>query len=111
MRQGISTRYLGPTNSKGSRIKAIARKRGSLGSEMSLTRSFQYRGTNDEHTLAAKELATKLGWGGLWIAGGKPEEDGNMYVNAGRIDREQAIAASMVLHIGEDQDWFFVPFA
>jgi len=109
MRQGISTRYLGPTNSRGSRIKAIARKASSWGKEMSHTRSYSYEGTDKEHTLAAKELATKLGWSGLWVGGGKPEEDGNQYVNIGEDIWDNATLMPYQTLGKEDADWFYVP--
>lgn len=83
MRQGITTRYIGPSNAKGSRIKALARKRDSLGAEMSLTKQYGYGDTEEEHASAAKALAEKLGWHGLWVGGGKPEEDGFQFVNIG----------------------------
>lgn len=111
MRQGITTRYLGPTNSKGSRIKAIARKASSWGPEMSLAEPRAYRlNTEEDHTRVAHLLATKLGWSGLWIAGGKPEEDGNMYVN---LDvgpgTDLHVHMSNLGSLVEGRDWFYVP--
>lgn len=110
MRQGITTRYLGPTNSRGSRIKALARKgdRDRGWQEMSHTRSYQYGDTGEEHTLAAKELATKLGWSGLWIGGGKPEEDGYQYVNTGALLWDHATPHPSGALGKEDADWFYV---
>lgn len=105
MRQGISTRYMGPTNNRGSRIKALARKRDSIGKEMSHTRSYSYDDTETEHCRAAQELAAKLGWSGLWVGGGKPEEDGFQFVNIGQTGTiNQA-------EFKEGKDWFFIPRA
>lgn len=115
MRQGITTKYLGPTNYRGSRIKATARKASSLGKEMSHTRSYQHGSSDEEHTLAAKELAAKLGWKGLWIGGGgKPEEDGNQYVNVARAHMHGPLPdpqrAAYADQFGtEDTDWFYIP--
>ncbi len=112
MRQGITTRYLGPTNSRGSRIKATARKadRNNNWPEMSLTVSYAYAGGSDtEHCKAAQALATKLGWSGLWIAGGKPEEDGNMYVNLHvGPDTDLQVHMSNLYSLHEGSDWFYV---
>lgn len=110
MRQGITTRYLGPTNTKGSRIKAIARKRDGWGPEMSLTRH-RSGGLSVEanHASAAKELATKLGWSGLWIAGGMPTGDGNMYVCLGQALWDNATLMPYRTIGKEGEDWFYVP--
>lgn len=112
MRQGITTRYLGPTNSRGSRIKAVARKASSWGPEMSLTEPRAYQlNTDEDHTRVAKLLAAKLGWDGLFIAGGKPEEDGNMYVNMGVPEKviAEMIALGDLDRMGkQDKDWFWV---
>lgn len=114
MRQGISTRYIAPGNVRGSRVKAIARKRSNLGAEMSHTESYQHGSSDEEHTRAAKILATKLGWAGLWVAGGKPEEDGNQYVNIGREGAAGGLIEAQrdryAREFGvEDSDWFYVP--
>jgi hypothetical protein len=102
MRQGITTKFLGPTNSRGSRIKAIARKASSMGAEMSHTRPYQYEGAEKEHALAAKELAEKLGWSGLWIGGGNVSEDGYVFVNL------PSVSAGPLPYATEDVDWFVV---
>ena len=119
MRQAITTRYLGPTNSRGSRIKALARKATSRHSgwgyhpEMSLTDGYDHAGNHDDnHCRVAKLLAIKLGWSGLWIAGGLPTEDGNCYVNlhvGPDTDLQQHMANLYSLQQG--RDWFFVPEA
>ena len=103
--QGIWTKYIGPTNHKDARIKAIARVADSLGPEMSLTVSRDWGLNLDEdHTRAAKLLAAKLGWAGLWHGGGRPDNAGNMYVNCAH-----AYAGAPTSSIGrEDRDWFYV---
>lgn len=112
MRQGITTKYLGPTNFRGSRIKATARKANPSAGwrEMSLTIPYDYSGNSDSrHTKAAKALATKLGWSGLWVGGGKPEEDGNQYVCLGyHVSDVMRCKGNLGT---EDQDWFYVPAA
>jgi len=59
--QAIQTRYLGPTNTRGSRIKAWC-------DAGSLTQSWDYAVNGDlNHVAAAAALQHKLGWvGGLY---------------------------------------------
>ncbi|MEZ2409844.1 hypothetical protein AB6806_23920 [Bosea sp. RCC_152_1] len=76
MRQAIVTKYLGPTNSRGSRIKATA----SAGS-VTIPYSYDLR-TEDAHAKAAKVLARKMGWAGHWHGGGTPEGTGYVFVNS-----------------------------
>ena len=72
--QAIETKYLGPTNTKGARIKASAWAD-------SVTIPFEYGpGTDGAHDLAVIALATKLGWWGVWARGGKADCTGNVYV-------------------------------
>ena len=76
MRQSISTKYLGATDRRGSRVKA----RSSSG--LSLTLSWDDAlDVDDNHRAAALALATKLKWQGRWIAGGDRDGRGNVYVN------------------------------
>lgn len=110
MRQAITTKYLGPTNSRGSRIKATARKRSNSGPEMSATTSYQHGGTEIEHCRAAKACAEKLGWSGLWVGGGNVDEDGFVFVCVGGITKAHvadALAGRMELGT-EGRDWFLV---
>lgn len=75
MRQSINTRYIGPTNYRGSRVKA----RSSSG--LSLTIGWDDAlGTDENHRAAARALAVKLGWAGRWIAGAAADGRGNVYV-------------------------------
>lgn len=73
-RQAITTKFLGPTNSRGSRIKATA-------AAGSVTVSYDHAlNTDDNHSAAAKALAAKYGWAGDWIGGGMPDNCGNVYI-------------------------------
>lgn len=66
MRQAIATKYLGPNNYQGARIKATA-------DAGSITVSWDHaRNVEDNHTAAALALADKLGWTGNWVGGSLP---------------------------------------
>lgn len=64
-RQAISTKYLGPTNTRGSRIKA------SSGSGVSVTVPYDH-GLDSfaNHQAAAEALCKKLKWTGTLVGGG-----------------------------------------
>jgi len=76
--QYIETKYLSPTNTKCSRIKATT----SYGGD-SVTVSWDY-GINQEenHARAAMLLAKRLGWVGEYVCGGS--ENGCVFVNTSR---------------------------
>lgn len=62
--QAITTKYLGPTNHRGSRIKATC-------DAGSLTLTWDHSlSAPENHRLAARALVQRLGWGGKWIGGG-----------------------------------------
>jgi hypothetical protein len=62
--QTISTKYLGPTNCKGARIKATS------SSGNSKTMSYEHALNNrDNHIAACKALADHWGWDGEWVGG------------------------------------------
>ena len=62
--QSIVTRYLGPTNYRGSRVKATASAGSAVVSwDCSLS-------ADANHKAAAEALARKFGWRGRWIEGG-----------------------------------------
>lgn len=74
MRQAIVTKFFGPTNARGSRIKATCQAG-------SIWHSWDFSvGVNENHDAAAKALAVKLGWIGAWYVGGLPDDKGNCYV-------------------------------
>lgn len=80
--QAIITKYIGPTNVRGSRVKATAQA-GSVTLEWddALNR-------DDNHMAAAKALATKLGWDyGEFIAGTLPDGCDVWVLNAKTSDR------------------------
>jgi hypothetical protein len=92
MKQAITTKYLPYTNTKPSRVKATT------SSGISLTMSYDHELSADgNHTAVAKALVEKLGWQGVWVAGGLP--NGNCYVGLPRGFSEDGL--------GElDLDWF-----
>lgn len=74
MRQAITTRYLGPTDHRGSRVKASCQA-------LSVTQSWDDALSVDaNHLAAAKSLATKLRWLGEWHGAALPDGTGNVYV-------------------------------
>lgn len=70
MRQAIVTKFLGPTNTRGSRVKATAQA-GSITLELDYARSRE-----DNHRMAARVLANKLDWSGVWDGGWLPDGQG-----------------------------------
>lgn len=74
MRQAITTKYLGPTNHRGSRIRATAQA-GSV-----VVSWDDELDVNDNHLAAARTLAAKFSWPGRLIGGGLPSNRGNVYV-------------------------------
>ena len=72
--QTITTKYLGPTNHRGSRIKATT------SSGISNTISWDYaKGTIQNHERAIHELNLKLSWDGE-LVGGSPDDKGDSYI-------------------------------
>lgn len=72
--QAITTRYIGPTNTRGSRIKATAAAGSvTLHYDDSLSSSVN-------HARAAEALANRFKWRGSWYGGGMPDDRGNVYV-------------------------------
>lgn len=69
MRQAIITKFHGPTNTKGDRIKASAAA-GYIWHEWNWELNQE-----GNHRQAMVKLVEKLGWQGEWIGGGMP--DGN----------------------------------
>lgn len=72
--QAILTKYLGPTNSRGSRIKASCEAG-------SVTVPFTY-GAINAHEYAAYVLLAKLGWDDKWtlVSGALPGNAGEAHV-------------------------------
>jgi hypothetical protein len=70
----IRTKYLGPTDTRGARIRAT-------GGGRSITRPYDYAANREErHAAVARALARKLGWRGDLIEGSIA--DGYVYVFA-----------------------------
>jgi hypothetical protein len=62
-RQAIQTKFLSPTNSRGSRVKAFA-------AAGSVTISWNHRlNPEQNHRAAAKMFANRMNWVGLWYGG------------------------------------------
>lgn len=78
--QAIITKFYGPTNTKGARIKAEC-------NSGSVFVAYEYGlNTQDNHWQAAKALIAKQGWqdwDSKWIAGGSPDGKGYCFVNDG----------------------------
>ena len=73
--QAIETRYLGPTNTKGGRIKATAWAG-------SVTVPYDHAlNSEDNHRAAAMALVAKLQWPGTFAQGGNAKGDGYYFVN------------------------------
>ena len=74
--QAIETYYIGPTNSRGARVKAVS------GSGISITTSYDHAlSIGEVHAAACKALVDKMNWGGSWIGGGSKR--GHYFVMAG----------------------------
>jgi hypothetical protein len=74
--QAITTRYIGPTNTRGSRVKATA-------AAGSITLDWDDGLNSDEnHARAALALADKFKWRGAYYGGGLPDGCGNVYVHS-----------------------------
>jgi hypothetical protein len=71
--QAIETRYLGPTDTKGGRIKASA-----WGG--SVTVGYDHAlDAQGAHRAAADALIAKMGWTGTYAQGGNAKGDGGYY--------------------------------
>jgi hypothetical protein len=75
--QAIVTKFLGPTNTRGARIKATCQAG-------SVTVPYGYANVDEEHKKAVVALLFKLDWAGSWVGGGTPDGTGNCYVCCNR---------------------------
>lgn len=97
MRQAIVTRYMGPTNFRGSRVKARA-------SAGSIINHWDHADNIDgNHCRAAKSLAAEYGRSGYWAGGGLPTDNGYVFVWAGDKADEPDVYGL------ENHDWFYIP--
>lgn len=78
MRQAIITKYLGATNYRGARVKATAAGRATITIPWD-----DALDVDPNHAAAARALALRMGWLGVWVVGGA--NVGNVYVNIGPI--------------------------
>lgn len=72
--QAIVTKYIGPTNFRGARVKARTETH---------TVTIPWDDALDveqNHAAAAAALAFKFQWLGTWLGGGLPDTSGNAYV-------------------------------
>jgi hypothetical protein len=74
MRQAIMTKYLGPTNVWGTRVKAAC-----YGGTTTIGWDHRF-GSVENHARAARALAKKMGWSGTWYGGPLPNESGYAFV-------------------------------
>ena len=86
--KAIQTRFIGPTNFRGARIKAYAE------GGASVTVPYGYDSESRDHDLAALAFLRKFTWGGVWVGGGSADGRGNVYV---------CVRASKVGRIGKGQ--------
>ena len=78
--QTIITKYLGPTNHRGSRIKA-RQSASYAGAPKSVTIDWDYSlNVEQNHKAAAIAFAAKMGWAGQWV-GGDNGDTGYVFVN------------------------------
>ena len=75
MRQAITTKYLGPSNVRGARVKATCEAR-------TIILPWNHAlNVDDNHRAAARKLAELLEWNGTWY-GGAPAGNGYCFVLA-----------------------------
>lgn len=75
MRKAIVTKYLGPTNHRGSRIMAKAE-----GGHQTIVSYDGGLTTEENHQAAAETLKTAAGWAGELVGGGMPDGAGYCFV-------------------------------
>lgn len=74
--QAILTHYIGPTNYRGGRVKAVS------GSGLSAIVEWDSAlDIGGNHAAACKALVDKLNWGGKWIGGGTAKGQAFVMVN------------------------------
>jgi hypothetical protein len=72
--QAITTKYIGPSNTKGSRVKAYA-------AAGTITIDYDDSLNSEQaHAKAARALADKFGWIGHYYQGGLPDDRGYCFV-------------------------------
>ena len=78
--KAIWTRYYGPGNVRGSRVRAVAEIRNSFGAEIGVTIGWDdAKNSNENHDAAVLALCAKMGWPGDLTRGGRPDGAGYVY--------------------------------
>lgn len=104
MGAAIHTKYINPTATRGARIKAFCRGEHKPG--FTLTVDYPHELPQDEkHASAAKALAVKLGWSGLWIVAGNYDGSTVAACVPGSYSREWV---DKFIPGKENADWFFI---
>lgn len=77
---GIVTKFLGPSNVRGARVKATTTNTNpATGKKETLTIGWDHaKNSGDNHATAAKALAIAVGFTGEWVSAGT--DDGFVYV-------------------------------
>jgi len=103
MATAIHTKYFGPGSRRGARIKAHCK--GGTG-DFALTVDYPHELPQDEkHASAAKALAARLNWAGLWIVG--HNEDGS--ISCACVPGSYSRAwVDKYIPGKEGADWFFI---
>lgn len=107
MSAAIHTRYGGATSSRGSYIRAWTKDgKGDMALRLPYPHELHHA---RRHQAAAKALAERLGWSGLWIVG---HNDDNSICAVQMPDRARFRDTDCLRQLGtEGEDWFFVPEA
>ncbi len=83
VRQAITTKYFGPSNVKGSRVKAKA-------AAGSIYLEWDHRfNPETNHAMAAKALADKMQWNGHYYQGAMPDDSGYCFVAVDQRESEE----------------------
>lgn len=81
--QAIVTKYIGPMNFRGSRVKAMAQA-GSVTVEYDSALNVEAN-----RDAACRALVAKYGWWGSWARGASPDGRGNVYVCTKRFRKSK----------------------
>lgn len=74
--QAVQTRFFGPTNTRGSRVRAF-----SEAFPRGVTVPYDHAlNSEDNHDAAARAFIVAHEWYGTWVRGGSPDSKGNVYV-------------------------------
>ena len=86
MAQAIVTKYIGASNTRGSRVKATAWAGSvTIPYDTQLSSAEAHAKAAEAHAKAAKALASKCGWHGHFIGAGMPDGKGFVFVNNASI--------------------------